>query len=61
MGEIKTKRGGARAGAGRPRTAPDSVNICLRVPTTIRDKAKILADSKNKTVTQLFIEMVERG
>lgn len=61
MDEMKSKRGGARAGAGRPRTAHEMVNICLRVPVAIRDRAKQIADREKKTVTQLFIEMVERG
>lgn len=61
MEEMKSKRGGSRAGAGRPRSTTEMVNIGLRVPVTIRDKARQIADQEKKTITQLFIEMVERG
>lgn len=58
MEELKSKRGGARAGAGRPRSTP-SVTIAVRVREEIREKLYRIAEDESKTVAQLITEWVK--
>lgn len=50
--------GGARPGAGRPRTAPETATIAIRVPTKVKQLITARASSQGMTVSAYLAQLI---
>ena len=55
--QVKSNRGGARAGSGRPRKAP-TATIAVRVPIDIAEKFWTIVDQEQTTARELVTKWV---
>lgn len=56
--ELQTTWGGKRPGAGRPKTAADSVTISVRVPTELRSLLQARAMAAHQTLSDYLLQMI---
>lgn len=56
--ELQTTWGGKRPGAGRPKTAADSVTISVRVPAELRDLLLDRAHGMRQTLSEYLLQMI---
>lgn len=56
---MKGKRGGARAGAGRPAVCENAVHVSYRISSAAKDKIKTLTTTMGISVALLIDEMLD--
>lgn len=56
---MKGKRGGVRAGAGRPAYCDDVVQVSLRITSLAKERIKILSSEMDISIASLIDKMLE--
>lgn len=56
---MKGKRGGARAGAGRPAACESAVHVSYRISSSAKDKIKALTTTMGISVALLIDKMLD--
>ena len=58
---MKTKRGGYRPGAGRPKAEHSKATVSLRLPITLLAKIDVIGEKHSLTRSEVIAGAIEQG